>query len=95
MQRQAALVLAIVFFVIFGFLAYYGAKITLWASIVFGLFISLILLNVFYPPGQATSDDADFTLVLYALFEIIGVVILAVYILEGTLNDVRRLCCKN
>jgi len=93
MERQAALVLTIIFFIIFGLLAYYGAHVTLWSSIIFGLFLSLILLNIFYPPSQATSDTADFTLVLYALFEIIGIFLLAVYITQKTLSDTRYICC--
>lgn len=89
MERQAALVLTIIFFIMFVIITYYGARVTLWSSIIFGLFVSLILLNIFYPPSQVTSDDADFTLVLYAAFEIIGIVLLAIYITQRTLSDVR------
>ena len=89
MQRQAALVLSIIFFVLFGIITYYGAQVTLWSSIIFGLFVGLILLNVFYPPGQVATDDADFTLVLYAAVEIIGIILLAIYITQKSLSDVR------
>jgi uncharacterized membrane protein YagU involved in acid resistance len=89
MERQAALVLSIIFFVLFGLIAYYGTRVTVWSSIIFALFVSLILLNLFYPPSQATSDDADYTLVLYALFEIVGIFLLAVYVTQKTLSDVR------
>jgi uncharacterized membrane protein YagU involved in acid resistance len=90
MERQSALVLSIIFFGIFALLAYYGARVTLWSSIIFALFVSLILLNLFYPPSQATTDDADYTLVVYAIFEIGGIFLLAVYITQRSLSDVRE-----
>ena len=89
MDRGSALVLTIIFFCIFAIIIYYGARVTLWSSIIFGLFVALILLNLFYPPSQATTDDADFTLVLYAIVEIGGVILLAIYIAQRTLSDVR------
>ena len=89
MERQAALVLTIIFFILFGVIAYYGARVSLWSSIIFATFIALILLNIFYPPGQVATDDADFTLVLYAAFEIIGIILLAIYITQKTLSDER------
>ena len=89
MERQAALVLTIIFFALFGVIAYYGARVSLWSSIIFATFIALILLNIFYPPGQVATDDADFTLVLYAAFEIIGIILLAIYITQKTLSDER------
>lgn len=91
MERQSALVLTIIFFIIFTCICYYGAHVTIWSSIIFGLFVSLILLNIFYPPSQATSDTADFTLVLYAIFVIVGIFLLAVYITQKTLSDTRYL----
>lgn len=89
MERQVALVLTIIFFIVFVLLSYYGAQVTLWSSIIFALFVSIILLNFFYPVSQVTTDDADFTLILYASFEIIGIVLLAIYITQRTLSDTR------
>lgn len=89
MERQSALVLSIIFFIIFVIIAYYGAHVKIWSSIIFGLFVSLILLNLFYPVSQLTTDDADFTLVLYAIFEIGGLILLGVYITQKTLSDVK------
>jgi uncharacterized membrane protein YagU involved in acid resistance len=91
MERQSALVLSIIFFVLFGIITYYGARVEIWSSIIFATFVALILLNIFYPPGQAANDDADFTLVLYAALEIIGIILLAIYITQKTLSDVRPL----
>lgn len=89
MQREVVLVLSIVFFILFMLLAYYGAKVKVWSSIIFGLFVSFILLNVFYPPGQAAMDDADITLFVYAIFEIISILLLGIYIAQKALSDVR------
>lgn len=89
MERQVALVLSIIFFILFVLLSYYGAQVTLWSSIIFGLFVAIILLNFFYPVSQLTTDDADCTLIIYAAFEIIGIIILAIYITQRTLSDSR------
>lgn len=89
MQRQTALVLTILFFAIFWLITYYGANITFWSSLIFSLFISLILLILFYPPSQATTDEADYTLILYGIVVVVGVILLAVYIAQRTLSDIR------
>lgn len=89
MEREYALILSIIFFVIFSMITYYGAGVTLWSSCIFGLFVALILLNLFYPVSRATTDNPDFTLVIYAAFEIIGVILLAIYITLKSLGDVR------
>ena len=73
MDRQTALVLTILFFILFVIMAYYGARITICSSLVFSLLVSLIILNIFYPPSQVTTEDADYTLVLYGTFEIISI----------------------
>lgn len=91
MQRSVALVLSIISFFVFLLLIYYGALVTMWSSFILALFGALILLNLFYPPSQVANDDADYTLVIYALLEIIGVIFLGIYILEKCLVDVRKL----
>jgi len=89
MDRQSALVLSIIFFTLFTIITYYGARVCIWSSLIFGLFIGLILLNIFYPPGQVATDTADFTLFLYAAVEIIGIFLLAIYITQKTLSDTK------
>jgi hypothetical protein len=89
MDRQSALVLTIIFFIFFILLTYYGAQVNIWSSFAFTTFIALILLNIFYPPSQIANDSADFTLGLYAAFEIIGIILLSVYITQKSLTDVR------
>lgn len=89
MERQSALVLSIIFFLLFVVITYYGARVRLWSSIIFGIFIAVLLLNLFYPVSQVPKDEADFTLVIYASVEIIGIALLAVYITQKTLSDNR------
>jgi hypothetical protein len=91
MDRQSALVLTILFFFVFYGLCYYGAMMTFWASLVLSSFISLILLNIFYPPSRVTQDPSDFTLVIYSIIEIVGLIIILLYVIYKTLSDVR--CC--
>jgi hypothetical protein len=94
MDRQSALVLTIIFFFMFYVLLYYGVRITMGASIVLATFISLILLNIFYSPKQVIDDESDFTLVIYGIFEIIGIIIIIIYVLYKTLTDVRQMDCN-
>jgi hypothetical protein len=89
MNRQTALVLSIIFFVLFAMLSYYGAQITIWSSIIFSTFLAFILLNLFYPVSQLADDSADFTLALYAAFEIVALALLGIYIACYTLTDIR------
>jgi len=93
MDRQSALVLTILFFFVFYGLCYYGAMMTFWASLVLSSFISLILLNIFYPPSRVTQDPSDFTLVIYSIIEIVGLIIILLYVIYKTLSDVR--CYKH
>lgn len=89
MNRQSALVLIIIIFFIFNLLCYYGAKITILSSLVFSTFVSLILLFLLYPPNKIVSDVTDFTLIVYSVIVIIGIIFLALYIACNTLMDVR------
>ena len=90
MERQSALVLIIFIWFLFYLLAFFGARLTMLAAIVFSTFISLILLLIFYPPNQVANDDADFTLIIYGVLLAIGIIILAFYVFYGTLTDVRE-----
>ena len=95
MDRSSALVLSILFFIFFWTITYYGAQVTLWSSIIFATFVGLILLNLFYPISEATTDDADWTLGVYAVLEIVGIILLAIYIAHGTLSTSRNICHNN
>lgn len=89
MNIKAALVLAIIFFVLFSIISYFGAKITLLSSIVLGLLVSIILLNVLYSPGELANTEAGVALVLYILFEFTVIIIISFYVVYKSLNDLR------
>jgi hypothetical protein len=89
MNRSTALFLTLIFFIFFFLIVYFGALVTFWSSLVFAVFISLIILNFFYPPNQATTDVADYSLILYIIVEILGIIILAIYVTQRTLSDCR------
>ena len=93
MQRSVAIIVAIIVCIFFTLIAYYGAKLTLWSSIILSIFLSLIILLVFYPPSQIPNDVADYTLVLYALIEIIGAFLIGIYIIQCAICDVRNEQC--
>lgn len=93
MQREVAIIVFFVVLVFFALVIYYGVHITLWSSIILALLISLIIMNVFYPPSQVPKDAADYTLIIYAVIEIFGVFLLAIYIVQHTICDVRRDDC--
>lgn len=92
MDRQVALILSFLSLILFLLLTYYGARVSFWSSFIFGLFVALILLNVFYPPSQVTTDDADISLGVYAAYVIAGIILLAIYVTQKTLSDVRTVC---
>lgn len=94
MERQTALVLSIILFVVFIVICYYGIMMTLWSSIILSIFLSLLILCSLYPPSNVAHDDADFTLVLYATIIIIGIVLLGIYILQRTICDTRTDCTE-
>lgn len=92
MQRQIAILIFFTVLVFFTLLAYYGARITLWSSIILSLLISLIIMNIFYPPSNLPMDIPDYTLIIYAIIEVVGILLLIIYIIQNTLCDVRNDC---
>lgn len=94
MERTNALFFAIVTFLIFAGLTYYGVGITLWSSFAFSVFVSLVIMNIFYPPKKMATDNPDFTLGLYALFQIVGLLVIAVYVAQKSLTDLRPSSCN-
>jgi len=89
MERTVALFFAIITFLIFLILSYYGVGVTLWSAIAFSVFVSLVILNIFYPPGKMATDSPDFTLGLYAFIEIASVILISVYVGQKSLTDFR------
>ena len=89
MERVEAMVISVIFFIIFGVLSYFGAHLTWWSAMTLATLLFLILLNIFYPPSQVTNDSADYSLGLYIFLEITGIIILLIYLGVATLTDVR------
>ena len=89
MNRQYALSLTIILFILFLLITYYGAKITFWSSLNLSIFMSLVILLIFYPINQLANDVSDFTLYIYGIFIVLSVITLTIYILRATLYDVR------
>jgi len=87
MERIQAVLLGIFFFLIFFLFLYFGARIRIFSSLVFSIFLSLILLNLFYPPSNLAYDYVDYSLFIYAGFQIIAIAIIFVYLTFSTLND--------
>lgn len=95
MNRQTALVLTILLFIIFLFLTHFCARITLWSSIVCSVFVCLILLNLFYPINKVTDEPSDFTLYIYAFIIVISLLIIAIYVFQKTLTDTIKIDPNN
>lgn len=89
MNRPIAILVFFSVLIFFTLISYFGVQITLWSSIILSLLIALIIMNVFYPPSNIPMDIPDYTLIIYAIIEIIGILLLMIYIIQHTLSDVR------
>lgn len=93
MDRPIAILIFFSVLIFFILICYFGARITIWSSIILSLLISLIIMNVFYPPSNIPMDIPDYTLIIYAIIEIIGILLLIIYIIHHTLIDERQCDC--
>lgn len=92
MERWWAIILTLVVLLVVGVLAYYQAHITWYSSLVLALLLALIVLNICYPATQAAQECADWSLILYGLFQCLAVIAILVYLLCVTLMDRRENC---
>jgi len=92
MDRGIAIILFFTVLIFFSLIAYFGAQLTIWSSIILSLLIALIIMNVFYPPSNIPMDIADYTLLIFITIEIIGILLLIIYIIHQTLCDQRCEC---
>jgi hypothetical protein len=92
MDRPIAILIFFSVLIFFTLICYFGCRINLWSSIILSLLIALIIMNIFYPPSNIPMDIADYTLIIYAIIEIIGILLLIIYIIHNTLCDVRCDC---
>lgn len=89
MDRIVALVFIAVCFILFFILVYFGVNCPLIESLVFSTLLAVILLNYFYPLSQLANDEADYSALIYALVEIIGIVVIIIYVAYKTLTSSR------
>ena len=87
MERWWAIVLTIIVVVIVGILAYYQAHITWYSSLILALLLGLIVLNICYPATQAARESADWTLIVYSVFQCLAIIAILIYLLCVTLLD--------
>lgn len=50
---------------------------------------------MFYPVSQLANDEADFSLIIYAAFQLIGILLLIIYVAQTALYDIRDDVCPN
>lgn len=89
MNRSNALIISVLTLLIYLFLTYYFIELTFISSLVFSSFISLIILNILYPISNSVTDDNDFSLFVYLLYQLIIVGILFLYVTLYSLTDTR------
>ena len=89
MHRKQALILVFFLALLFFIIAYYGAGITLTSSIVFSMFISLILLLFLYPSRRLVSDTPDVSLVVYVVYLVVVLTAISFYVIYKTITDQR------
>lgn len=90
MDRETSLITSFLIFIVFVIISYYGSRVTLWSSINFSIFVSLIILNVFYPINKLTTDECNSSLIVYIVLVIISIVLLGIYITQKSLCDFRE-----
>ena len=95
MERLWAIVLTIILVVIVAILSYYKAHITWYSSLILALLLGLIVLNICYPATKAARECADWTLVIYGVFQCLAVIAILVYLLCICLLDSRDCTVPN
>lgn len=90
MERLWAIILVLIVVVIVGILAYYQASVTWYSSLILALLLGLVVLNICYPATQAVRECADWTLVVYGVFQCFAVIAILIYLLCVTLTDIRQ-----
>lgn len=91
MERLWAIVITLIMVVLVGILAYYQAHITWYSSLILAVLLGLIVLNICYPATKAARECADWTLVVYGVFQCLAIIAILIYLLCVTLLD-RRSC---
>jgi len=90
MDRVWAIIITLIVVVVVGILSYYQAHITWYSSLILALLLGLVVLNICYPPTKAARECADWTLVVYGVFQCLAVISILIYLLCVTLTDRRN-----
>lgn len=90
MDRNGALALSLMFLFVFFLICYYGMKVTWYSSLALAILTSLIYLNMYYPLSKIPVSNADFSLILYGCYQIIGFLILIFYVVIVAILDTRK-----
>lgn len=91
MDRKISILLATVLFVFFLYVSYRKVMLNSFSTVALSTFLSIIVLNVFYSPHRLAIDEVDFTIMVYAIYQLLAVSILSLYVMKKCLEDVRVL----
>jgi len=89
MDRLWAIVITAIVVVVVGILSYYQAHITWYSSLILAALLGLIVLNISYPATKAARESADWTLIVYGVFQCLAMIAILIYILYMSLSDHR------
>jgi hypothetical protein len=87
MNIDWALLFTFIVIIVIILIAYLGANLRLFPSIALALLFGLITLNLSYPPNNLVDQEANPSLWVYGIFEIVAVFILLIYILKTAMFD--------
>lgn len=87
MSLNLALVLTLIFFLIFLITAHFLARLTKLSSLVLAFLFSIFTLLLIYPPTQLSGVKPDASLWIYISFILFGIITSIIYILYYGLTD--------
>lgn len=78
-------------FIIFVILYFYFVQLryTYFSSFFLSYMISLLILNIIYPPTSEKLNDINSSTSLYFLFEFVGFFLIIIYSLTMAINDYK------
>jgi hypothetical protein len=89
MERTPAIALTVLIFFSVWAISYMYAKLSFFCSFILAILLSLVVLNIAYPPTKVSEDGMDGGFYVYAIIQLGGLIILGVYILFSCLGSRR------
>lgn len=86
--------IVVLFFVFLVIIFYYGITLNLISTFALATLISLIVLNLFFPPSRLITLGADPGILIYCVLQILGILYLIFYIFYCSVFDIRKSCCS-